>query len=767
MYTYHVHITGIVQGVGFRPLVSRLAEKYQLNGRVCNDTDGVHIVLNADPTQAEKFLDEIIADPPRNALIREYEMRQVADQTFKDFSIDISRHVTQPDLLLTPDLAICGDCTSEIEQQTNRRFQYPFTTCLQCGPRYSIMTELPYDRERTTMAPYEMCESCKREYEDIHDRRHYSQTNSCHHCGIPMYLYDGAGREIPGDYAEQITIVLNAIRQGKIVAVKGIGGYLLMCDAHNGEAVGLLRRRKRRPAKPFAVMYDSVEAAEMDVWITGTEKEALLSREAPIVLCKLKKEESSGLQTGLIANGLDKLGVFLPYTPLLKMITNALQNPLIATSGNLNGSPIVFRDDEALDRLNLFADLILTFDRDIVIPQDDSVIQFTPCNQKIILRRSRGMAPNFFPNPFKGQDSMLAMGAEMKGAFAVLEKNNLFISQFLGRLDSFESQQSFMATLEHLTALLRFKPAEILVDKHPGYFATQYGKQLATKMGVPIMGVQHHVAHACAVLGENDLEHDNEKVLCLAWDGTGYGDDGQIWGSEFFLFEDGKMERVSHLKYFPQILGDKMSREPRLSALSLLDGDTSRVETHFEKKQLDYYSLLMKKSGILQTSSMGRFLDGIASLLGLMQVNTFEGEAAMKLEVAARGYRGEIAGGYPVEFGGTVIDWRPVIAEVLDDISEGADTGRIAASVFETLVNWIEAVAARLQVRKIAVSGGVFQNAFLVDLMQQRLGGRYGLFYHRQLSPNDECISFGQLVYRQMMRGEGQPQQSREIDFLK
>ncbi len=752
MYTYHIHITGIVQGVGFRPLVSKLAEKYRLNGRVCNDTDGVHILLNSNPTQAAIFLDEIISNPPRNALIREYKLQQVDDQAFADFRIDVSRRATQPDLLLTPDLAICGDCAGEIEQQANRRFQYPFTTCLQCGPRYSIMNELPYDRERTTMAPYEMCETCNREYGDIHDRRHYSQTNSCHHCAIPMHLYNAAGREMCGDYAEQITKVLNAIRHGKIVAVKGIGGYLLMCDAHNGEAVGLLRQRKHRPAKPFAVMYDSVEAAENDVWISATEKEALLSREAPIVLCNLKNEMNSGLQTGLIADGLDKLGVFLPYTPLLKMITTRLQNPLIATSGNLNGSPIVFRDGEALEGLRTFADLILAFDRDIVTPQDDSVIQFTPGNQQVILRRSRGLAPNFFPNPFKSQDSVLALGAEMKGAFAVLEKNNLFISQFLGRLDAYESQQSFVSALEHLTALLRFRAMEILVDKHPGYFATQHGKELASKMGIPLTRVQHHVAHACAVLGENNLLQEREKVLCVAWDGTGYGDDEQIWGSEFFVFEEGDFKRVSHLRYFPQILGDKMSREPRLSAFSLLNGDISHVETHFEKKELDYYSRLMQREGTLQTSSMGRFLDGIASLLGLKQVNTFEGEAAMKLEVAARRYRGERVKSYSIEFDGIVIDWRPVIAEIRDDISKGVDTDRIAARVFETLIGWIDAVAARLQVRKIAVSGGVFQNAFLVDLMQQRLGRRYRLFYHRQLSPNDECISFGQLAYRQMMR---------------
>lgn len=362
------------------------------------------------------------------------------------------------------------------------------------------------------------------------------------------------------------------------------------------------------------------------------------------------------------------------------------------------------------------------------------------------------MAPNFFPNPFKGQDSVVAMGAEMKGAFAMLEKNNLFISQFLGRLDAYESQQSFVRTLEHLTAILRFKAMEIMVDKHPEYFATHYGKELASKMGIPVTEVQHHVAHACAVLGENNLLKEREKILCLAWDGTGYGDDGQIWGSEFFLFDDGDIQRVGHLKYFPQILGDKMSREPRLSALSLLNGDTTRVETHFGEKEQVYYSRLMQKGDKLQTSSMGRFLDGVASLLGLMQINTFEGEAAMKLEVAARRYRGERVKSYPIEFDGIVIDWQPVIAEMLDDINIGKDSSLIAARVFVTLVNWIEAVAARLQVGKIAVSGGVFQNAFLVDLMQQRLGGRFDLFYHRQLSPNDECISFGQLVYRQILQ---------------
>lgn len=752
MPTYHIHIKGIVQGVGFRPLVCQLAIAKQLTGWVCNDNDGVHIGINANEQEANDFYQSILKDPPRNSFIQQYAISLVDDIVFDDFRIISSQANTQPDLLLTPDIAICENCKTEIETAENRRHHYAFTTCLQCGPRYSIVNALPYDRERTTMAEYKMCDSCAAEYDDITNRRHYSQTNSCPDCAIPIHLYNARKEKITSDAELVIKLAKQYLGEGKILAVKGIGGYLLMCDATNAGPIKLLRERKQRPAKPFAVMYDNISEIEKDVFVSDVAKKALLSKEAPIVLCAMMNNEST-LQKDLITCGLDKLGVFLPYTPLLKLITAAFKKPLIATSGNLSGSPIIYKDDEALQWLTSFADYIITFDRDIVTPQDDSVVQYSASGKRIILRRSRGLAPNYFPNPFKSSKPLLAMGAELKSAFALLDKN-LYISQFLGDQESYESQESYKATLQHLQQLLKIVPAKILVDKHPNYNVSLLGKELAAQQNLPVAEVQHHVAHFCSVLAENKLLHTKEKILGVVWDGTGYGDDGQIWGGEFFTLHEANIERVAHLDYFPQLMGDKMSREPRLSALALCKGKPELVKNNFTEEE---YSLFTKQlqSVQLQTSSMGRFLDGMASLLGILQHNSYEGEAAMKLEVAARSCIPKHFDSYDVFYNDGVLEWNGIIESAISDKNDNFEIAYIARKVFVSLVKMIELVAEHSGTNKIAFSGGVFQNAFLIDLVEEMLSGKYELLCHQQLTPNDECISFGQLAYWENLNHNG------------
>lgn len=754
MRTYYIHIDGMVQGVGFRPCVCRIAERMGMNGWVSNSTDGLHIVCTDTPEKAELFYNTILQEPPANAVIRSHQLFETGLQEFNGFTIRESDASAKPNLLITPDIALCPQCRAELNNADDQRFQYAFTTCLECGPRYSIMTALPYDRENTTMAELAMCDHCSEEYNDIHNRRHYSQTNSCPDCSIPMHLFNNAGDELSKDPEHILIMVEEELKQGHIVAVKGLGGYLLIGDATNQLTIETLRDRKKRPSKPFAVMYPDMDSAKQDVNISEKEAAALSSKAAPIVLCRLNEKTGTGLCQDLIAPGLDKIGVMLPYTPLLLLIAQNRAKPLIATSGNLSGSPIIYTDEDAMLWLGEQADVTLAFDRDIVTPQDDSVMQIAPVSgQPIIIRRSRGLAPNYFPAPFQSDETILAMGAELKSAFALLDDRNLYISQFLGDQENYESQTSYTATLQHLLNLVQVMPKEILIDKHPNYFVSGSGKELAAAWEIPCTEIQHHVAHFGAVLGENDLLQEKEPVLGVIWDGTGFGDDGHIWGGEFFLLNNGEIDRYMHLDYFPQLLGDKMSREPRVSAVALLRNDMDKlmmIKDQFLGAEREFYMKVLAQPQNLLTSSMGRFLDGIASMLNIQTKNHYEGEAAMKLEAAARQCEEGHHDHYPLPFNQNRIDWTPMLHELLQERNAGRPVPSIARKVFNSLARLIGQVALKAGVRKIAISGGVFQNALLVDLVHEWLGADHELYFHRQLSPNDECIGFGQLACHQL-----------------
>ncbi|HSF88993.1 MAG TPA: carbamoyltransferase HypF, partial [Saprospiraceae bacterium] len=543
MQTFHIHIRGIVQGVGFRPYVCRIAEKMQLSGCVSNTSDGVHIAINADEKKAKVFYQHLIQDPPVNAIITDHSIEEIEKKKYLGFSIIHSITNTEPDLLLTPDMAICESCREEIHDPSNRRFGYAFTTCLNCGPRYSIQTILPYDRNNTTMHDLHMCEQCDAEYHDIHNRRHYSQTNSCPDCEIRMRYYEGREQEAVSREQEAVSseqVVERAcadLLNGLILAVKGVGGYLLLCDATNAETIKSLRDRKQRPAKPLALMYPSIAAIENHLNLRTIEVQALKSKAAPIVLCSIKDQVS--ICKDQIAPGLDKIGAMLPASPLLELIAAAVNKPLVATSANLSGSPIIYRDQDALENLFDVADRILTYDREIVAPQDDSVLQFTETGKQIILRRARGFAPNYFPNPFTDHtEYILAMGGELKSAFAIQQKHNLYISQYLGDQGSLESQDSYSRTLEHLCHMLHFEPSIIMTDKHPAYYVSVKGRKMAEEQNKELVEVQHHESHFAAVLAENELLDTDEQILGLIWDGTGYGNDGQIWGGEVFMYHN-------------------------------------------------------------------------------------------------------------------------------------------------------------------------------------------------------------------------------------
>ena len=748
--TYHIHISGLVQGVGFRPFVNRLAKNLSINGWVSNGNDGVHIRISTDSKTKETFIERLNNEAPSNAIIKNIECTGVDAETFSNFYIEKSNESAKPDLFLTPDIAICPNCLEELYSGTNKREGYPFITCLNCGPRYSITKGLPYDRISTTMAEMELCEECKREYNDIEDIRHYSQNNSCPSCAIEMQMYNKAGQLLSGDTESILLLVNKALTAGQIIAVKGIGGYLLLCDATKKLSITLLRERKKRPSKPFAVLYSNIEMLGSDLSVSTAEKDALTGKIKPIVLCNKKISTASGICAESIAPGLNKIGAMLPYSGLLHQISSEFGKPLVATSGNISGSPITYLDEDALKSLTEYADFIVSFNREIVTPQDDSVIQFTSVkNRQIILRRSRGLAPNYYFPPFSKLNPSIAFGGELKSAFAIYDKN-VFVSQFLGDQENYEAQLSYRHTLDHLTKLMQITPEHIYVDAHPSYHTSALGIEMASQLYIPITKVQHHEAHFMAVLAENNLLKSPDKILGVIWDGTGFGSDGQIWGGEFFIINKKKLQRVSHIKYFAQLAGNKMSKEPRVSALSLLQNQQEKhvlLKEQFNDNEREYFSKLIERPGNLQCSSMGRLLDGIASILKIKSISQYEGEAAMLLEAVAQKYNEDINEIYEIPINNSDVNWEVMIEHIVNDAKAKKQTGFIAKKVFVSLATLIRNMAILHKADGIAFSGGVFQNSLLIDIIDKQISNEFELYFHKQLSPNDECIGFGQLAY--------------------
>ncbi|MEO0338570.1 MAG: carbamoyltransferase HypF [Bacteroidota bacterium] len=754
MQTWHLHIEGIVQGVGFRPFVYALALEQGIKGWVNNTIDGVNVVFNAKRSNAEFFKNNIIEKAPRLSQITNTQLSLSETKFFDNFQIIHSAVEGKPNLLLTPDFALCEDCRKEIHNPDNLRAGYAFTTCTNCGPRYSIINQLPYDRVGTEMAHFEMCPTCTQEYNDPSDRRYYSQTNSCPDCGIQLALYQ-ANQQLISDRSEEIiNTLIQHWENGAIIAIKGIGGYLLTCDANNDRAVTKLRSRKNRPTKPFALMapwslLEDIGQQEPNAWLEWT------SPVSPIVL--VEKNASLPISKQ-VAPQLDKVGFMAPYTPLYELLLSKFGKPIVATSGNVSASPIVFEDALAFEDLSAIADFILVNDRKIVVPQDDSVVQYSNFkNQKIILRRSRGLAPSYINAALHGpQTSVLAMGAMLKSTFCLRHQNNWYISPYVGNLEHFDTQQTFQKTLQHYLGLLKTIPEYILVDEHPAYPSTQLGEEYAQDWSIPRFSVQHHKAHFAAILGEHNLLNSKSPILGIIWDGTGIGDDQQIWGGEFFTYQDYSIERATHIEYFDFILGDKMPKEPRISALAIcheLEGIEQILAGKFSKTEWKIYQKMLQQGGKLKSSSMGRLFDAVAALLDIKDKQSFEGEAAMQLENLATQY----CKMYGLHFSGSYfkssdiqngqISIQGMLSCITKDIIYEVDRAFIAAKFHYSLVQLVQWTAENLKIKQIAFSGGVFQNGLLVDLLVHHLPADWQLFFHQQLSPNDENISFGQVIY--------------------
>ncbi len=731
--TYKIQIEGTVQGVGFRPFIYTLAHRYALKGTVLNGTHGVVIVLNASESLFQTFLDAIHDELPPLAIIDKITSSKVTDEVFDDFQIISTSDEGEKTVRVPPDVSICSACEEELLDPTNRRYGYPFITCTQCGVRYSIIYDLPYDRKETSMKFFKMCHACEAEYTNPLDRRYHAQPIGCFECGPQLKLLNRHSKALETSNEIQKTVAL--LEQGKIVAVKGVGGYHLMCDATNTEAVETLRKRKRRPSKPFAVMVRDSSMAKVYVTFNSQEETLLCSKERPIVLMQSIKEKLQG-----VAPHISTLGLFLPYTPLHLLLLEKLKRPLVATSANVTDEPIC-TNLASLEKLNGVYDYVLEHNRDIVNGCDDSVMMVVE-NQSVILRRARGFAPASVQLPFRLKQNVLALGANQKSTIAIGFEDQVILSPHIGDLDTIGSVEYYQKNIDTLQRMYDFTPSLLVHDKHPQYESTKVANTLlAAHSDWKGLSVQHHYAHILGVMAEKQLQG---KVFGVAFDGTGYGDDGNLWGGEFMVCDYEGYERVAHINYFKLLGGAKAIKEPKRVALSLLfDLFQERALTlenpttqAFNEAELKTYFLVWQK-GINSplSSSVGRLFDAVASLLGICHVMSFEGESGMYLEEY---YQSDVPGHYSFGYANGQLDVLPIVREILQE----EDTFVAVSKFFHTLVEMIAVVYAAYDL-PLVLSGGVFQNRVLLALVLQRFPDAV---ISNAIPPNDGGIALGQVA---------------------
>jgi hydrogenase maturation protein HypF len=748
--TYKIQIKGQVQGVGFRPFVYNLAKAYQIKGSVSNNEDGVLIFCESTEETAQSFLNLILKKHPPVAVITSHSIVEVSHSDYHDFKIVLSEKSAQLNLPLTPDFAICNSCKNEIHSTENRRYSYAFTTCVHCGPRYAITQDFVFERSNTSLNTFEMCCTCQGEYTNPSNRRFHSQTNSCKSCGVKLKLVSNSTEIISDDQNVCISQAVRFIEEGKILAVKNTSGYLLCCDASNSEAIENLRRRKQRSQKPFAVMYPDFHTVKKELKCSYLEQEALQSGVAPIIILKNTKHTNIALKA--IAPNLNQTGVMLPSSALLELLMTEMKSPIVATSGNLHGSPILSAEEYVQQKLANVADYFLHHNLKINFPQDDSVLRFAN-DTKIILRRSRGLAPNYINIKTKIDTPVLAMGADLKSTFTFIPNTQTYVSQYFGNLENYEVLQRFKTTISQYVMMFEVYPQTILVDKHTGYQSTVLGHELASKWKVDVQEIQHHKAHFASVLGEHDLFSSDEKILGVVWDGTGLGVDNHIWGGEFFTYHNHSIERLTHIEYFDWLANDKMAKEPQLALFCLLDKKYKEDYKHkFSNTEWSVYTRMLQ-TNTLKTSSVGRLFDAVASALDITDSNTYEAEASMRLENYANNY----TDAEPIDFlYGKDYDKIPsqyLVNSVIKAYKEGIEKEKLANSFIFTLAKAILKIAKDFSIRTIACSGGVFQNVVLVSILREiAKKEEINIKLNCKLSPNDENLSFGQFMYNQNIK---------------
>ena len=763
-----VVIRGAVQGVGFRPFVYRLAREMKICGWVLNTPQGVFVEAEGENAILDRFLIRLQDEKPARASIHSLECTRLDPVRFDSFEIRPSDSQGENLTLVLPDIATCQDCLRELLDPANRRYLYPFINCTHCGPRYSIIEALPYDRANTSMKAFLMCELCRREYLDPADRRFHAQPTACPACGPQLELWDYAGRTLSRHH-NALLDACEALRAGDIVALKGLGGFQLMVDAGNEEAVARLRARKHREEKPFALLFPSLEAVEQACLVSLPERRLLLSPEAPIVLLE-RKAATAGQSAQLapsVAPRNPYLGVMLPYTPLHHLLMLELERPIVATSGNLSDEPICIDEQEALRRLGGIADYFLVHNRPIVRHVDDSIVRVI-MGRELVVRRARGFAPlplclgRALPN-------MLAVGGHLKNSVALTAGENIFLSQHIGDLENHEAVIAFRGVIDSFRRLYHVDPDIVVSDLHPDYVSSKFARDLGQK----VLAVQHHHAHIAACMAENELAG---PVLGVSWDGTGYGLDHTIWGGEFLVVDGSGFQRVATFRKFRLPGGDKAIKEPRRAALGILyelygrtlleraDLPCARAFTRNELNVL--CAMLQKGVNAPWTTSAGRLFDAVASLVDVRQRISFEGQAAMELEFALSGQAPEVSP-FPYRFVAAaqelgpengvcesiapqeliVVDWEPIIDSVVHGAAAEISAANLSAGFHNALVEIIVAVAQQCKLKRVVLSGGCFQNRYLAERAITRLREEGLLpYWHQRVPPNDGGIALGQVA---------------------
>ena len=760
--TWRIRVYGIVQGVGFRPTVSRHATSNGICGTVCNKGPYVEIYAQGQKKQMEGFLKALEVQPPKRAAILKINTKDVTAETdmhFETFDI-IESEKTKGEIFVSPDIAICEECKEEMYDPKDRRYLHPFINCTCCGPRLTILDALPYDRERTSMKEFPMCPDCAEEYEDETTRRYDAQPVCCNKCGPEVYLI---GRSERG--RDAITYTRRMISEGKIVAIKGIGGFHLCCDATNEEAVQRLRTLKRRPAKPFAVMAKDESVVKRECVVTPEQEMILTGHQKPILLLD---KENGGRLAPSIAPGNPKVGVMLPYAPVQLLIfqyDDGIKMPdiLVMTSGNTSGAPICREDTEAVAELSHLCDAMLSHNRKIRIRADDTVMDFYK-NEPYMIRRSRGYAPLPFMMSTEWKGKVLAVGGELKNTFCIGVDSRFYPSPYVGDLEDLRTVKALQETIQRFQTLLEVHPQVVVCDLHPKYNSTV----VAEELGYPIVKVQHHYAHILSCMVENDCQ---ESVIGVAFDGTGYGTDGTIWGGEILLADYEDFTRFGNITPFLQIGGDVSAKEGWRIAVSMIYGYTKdrelageimkKLDLCSEKESKVQFAMADRKLNAVLSTSVGRLFDAVSAILGIRHKSSFEGEASMALEFAAEAYeqkdheQKQNEKRDPLvyeEDGHVILNTQLLVQRIVEAKLQGADSSRLAYWFHEILAEQITAVCVEARNvsgrQKAVLSGGVFQNRLLLRLTEERLTEEgFEVLRHRMVPPNDGGIAVGQAAY--------------------
>jgi hydrogenase maturation protein HypF len=742
-----IYVNGIVQGVGFRPFVFQLAGKYGLKGEVANTSSGVSIHIEGSGAKVASFADDLAANPPPLAYVVDITRQLETVKSFAEFSIVKSQGESEISTLISPDVSICDDCRTELFDAGDRRYHYPFINCTNCGPRYTIIDDIPYDRPKTSMRHFKMCAACQAEYDDPVNRRFHAQPNACAECGPRVALFDNLKNEIHSE--DCILETARLLKEGYVLAIKGLGGYHLAVDATNSEAVNRLRSRKIREEKPLAIMSYDLAAVQRYAVVRDSEEKMLSSIQRPIVLLKKKP---NNLICEDVAPRNKYFGVMLPYTPLHYLLLQHDFTALVMTSGNLSEEPIAIGNDEAFSRLAEIADYFLIHDRDIYLRSDDSIVRHTAGARRFV-RRSRG----FVPIPVFLQNTVpqiLACGAALKNTVCLTKQDRAFLSQHIGDLENLATYDFLKLTVDHLKRILDIRPEIIACDLHPDYMSSRYAREQAQLTRIE---VQHHHAHIVSCMAERKLDG---AVIGLAFDGTGYGTDGNIWGGEILIAEAHEFKRVGHLAYTPMPGSAAAVKEPWRMAISYLQNaygpDLKDLDLpflrQFAKEDLAVISdMITKKINSPLTSSLGRFFDGVAAICGIRSRVNFEGQAAMELEMRSAESAGPCYAREWDKDGAIRIHTAPIIRGVVADIQNRVPTAEIGAKFHRTLICLFSDLCDDIRrdsgLNRVVLSGGCFQNATLLDGMMGSLREKkFDVYTHEQVPANDGGISLGQAV---------------------